>query len=178
MTAPADARAEAVRLRSQEGLGCKRIARLLGVSPSTVRRWTNPEYAERQLRLSREAKRRRRGVCERCGGETRYSGGRNSSGTPVATLCARCGTQASVDHHQALRGSGDLQPRILAFLDEPRRLSELQRLLSAPQAGRVSTELGRMIRYGTVERVERGLYRRVQGDRQDSMNPSDSRNSR
>lgn len=67
-------------------VGYKRVAKRLGVSDSTVRRWLDPEYAEHQRVLSREAKRRRVGVCSDCGGETRYGGRR----APVSRICFRC----------------------------------------------------------------------------------------
>lgn len=163
MTAPVDARVEAVRLRSQEGLGCKRIARLLGVSPSTVRRWTNPDYAERQLRLSREAKQRRTGVCEICGGVTRYAGARNADQTPVSLRCDRCGRERSRERMRAKRGSGPMQERILAFLsDGPRRFTEIRMVLDIADRSRLAPHLHRLVAYGLIERVERGLYRRVE----------------
>ena len=51
------------------------------------RRAADPEYAERQRELSRAAKRRRIGVCERCGGETRYNGVTNNG---PSTVCGAC----------------------------------------------------------------------------------------
>lgn len=48
------------RLREDEGLTQKETAQRLGVAESTIRRWLDSEYAERQRQRSREAKRRRR----------------------------------------------------------------------------------------------------------------------
>lgn len=50
--------------------GAKRISDELGVPESTIRRWVNPEVAERGRAASRRAKERYRGVCETCGGAT------------------------------------------------------------------------------------------------------------
>ena len=61
----------------------------------TVKRWLDPDYNERQLHLSREAKRRRQGICESCGGPTRYSGGRN--GRPIISRrCAACSLERAL----------------------------------------------------------------------------------
>lgn len=68
-------------------VGYKQVAKLLGVSQTTVRRWLDPEMAERNRVSSREAKRRRSGTCRRCGGETRYSG---NAGKGVSDLCEAC----------------------------------------------------------------------------------------
>jgi len=68
------------------GLGHKRIAALMGIPYSTVFRWLNPEYAERSRAVAREWKRSQKGVCEKCGGVTRYSG----HGRSVSTRCVPC----------------------------------------------------------------------------------------
>ena len=51
------------------------------------RRAADPEYAQRSREQSRAAKRRRRGVCEVCGGVTRYNG-KTTNGP--SRLCAKC----------------------------------------------------------------------------------------
>lgn len=71
-------------------VGYKRVGKMLGVSPSTVRRWVDPDVAEQHRVAAREAKRRRVGVCEQCGGETRY-GGHAPNG--VSRICFTCATQ-------------------------------------------------------------------------------------
>lgn len=89
-----DVRDQAVALR-QTGLGYKTVARKVGISPSTVRRFTDAEYAERQRRLSREAKRRRTGICVDCGGLTRYNG---TNGQDVSKRCASCQIAYQIEH--------------------------------------------------------------------------------
>lgn len=79
------AREQAVRLEAL-GLSLPLIADRVGVSKSTIYRWLRPGYAERSRKLSNEAKRRRTGVCEDCGAETRYNG----HSAEVSARCLRC----------------------------------------------------------------------------------------
>ena len=82
--------AEAARALYQPGVnghGITSVARQLGISPTSVRRYVNPTYATRMRHLSNEAKRRRTGICRECGGETRYNG-RTVNGP--STLCSAC----------------------------------------------------------------------------------------
>lgn len=58
------------------------VARKLGVSATTIRRWLNPEEAERNRQQSRAAKVRRKGSCSQCGRSTSYD---NENGR-----CTRC----------------------------------------------------------------------------------------
>lgn len=70
--------------------GYRQVAARTGVSRTTVKRVIHPERAERDRQLSREAKRRRTGVCVRCGRETRYNGKRGNNGpSEICTSCAR-----------------------------------------------------------------------------------------
>ena len=88
-----DLRAEATRLYIPGVFGYKRVGKRLGVGGTTIKRWLDPDYNERHLRLSREAKRRRQGICEDCGGPTRYGGGpcRGREHRPIISkLCAAC----------------------------------------------------------------------------------------
>jgi len=71
----------------QDGNGYRKTARIVGCSPTSVRRVIDPEYAERSRVGSRATKRRRTGTCRECGGETRYSG---KHGEAVSNLCLRC----------------------------------------------------------------------------------------
>ncbi len=64
------------------------VAKIIGVSRSTVLRYVNDASNENTLRKSREAKRKRTGVCSQCGGETRYSG--HKSNDYVSTVCNSC----------------------------------------------------------------------------------------
>jgi hypothetical protein len=82
--------AEAARALYQPGVnghGIKAVAKQLGISANSVRRYVDPAYAERQRRLSREAKQRRTGICRECGGETRYNGHRVNG---PSSLCSTC----------------------------------------------------------------------------------------
>ena len=106
------------------------------------------------LRLSREAKRRRTGTCRVCGVTTRYSG---HAGKAVSDLCPAHAAQAN---GARLRGSGPLAQKILAYLDEPRRFSEIRDELGMGH-NTVSPMLNKLVRYGLIERVSRGVYVRV-----------------
>src|SRR3990172_857896 len=68
-------------------VGYQRVGKMLGLDRTTVRRWVNPEAAEKDRQYSREAKRRRTGICKDCGGQTPYHGKR---GKTVSDLCRAC----------------------------------------------------------------------------------------
>lgn len=53
------------------------------------RRASDLAYAERQRQLSLAAKRRRKGVCERCRGETRYNGKTVPGASRICSDCYR-----------------------------------------------------------------------------------------
>lgn len=78
-----------VRARAMRANGAhlRTIAHVLEVSDTTVLRWTDEAYAERQRIEARDRKRAARGVCQDCGGETRYSG---RDGRRVSDRCAAC----------------------------------------------------------------------------------------
>jgi hypothetical protein len=81
---------EAVRRDYVPGLfGYRHLQARYGISHSSIRRILSPEYEERQRILSRDAKRRRKGSCERCGAQTSYSGGH----PPVSRLCPACASE-------------------------------------------------------------------------------------
>lgn len=103
------------------------------------------------LRLSREAKRRRTGTCRVCGAVTRYAG---KPGKPVSELCPE---HAARENGERQRGTGALQLRILDYLSEPRRYSEIR----AEMGVDIGMSLHRLLRYGKVERVKRGVYVRA-----------------
>lgn len=69
------------------GVGLRTIAKEVGVSDATVRRWINPEARARSNEASRIAKTRRTGVCKDCGGLTRYNGDKRK---PISSRCAAC----------------------------------------------------------------------------------------
>jgi hypothetical protein len=153
---PPELIAEARRRYVHGVFGIKRVAATLGVPTSTIARWVNPTYAERNRRASRLRKQRRRGVCELCGGETRY-GGHGGSGNVSAT-CASCNASRSRERGIAERGHGSTVERLLEFLsDGPKRYAEIADHLGDRRA-QTSEALARLRRYGLIERPERGLY--------------------
>ena len=107
---------------------------------------------EKQLRWSREAKRKRTGTCRVCGAETRYAG---RPGEPVSELCP---THAAEESGRRRIGKGETQVRLLAFLSEPRRYSEIRAEFGAatPMA------IHRLLGHGLIERVSRGVYVRTE----------------
>jgi predicted transcriptional regulator len=148
-------KSELARAMRASGHSQATTARFLGVSPNTVRRWTDPEYAARQLRLSRNAKRRRTGRCVECGAETHYNGGK---GISVSERCVACGTDQTIVRNHAKRGTGSSGMRVLGALAlRPHRFTELRDIVGYP-SNQCSSLLGRLMRYGLIVRLERGLY--------------------
>lgn len=80
-----DQLAARVKMLRAQGLTNPQIGQRLGISRTHVSRLLNPRSYEVTLRTSREAKRRRIGTCEVCGGVTRL--GRH--GQP-SRICADC----------------------------------------------------------------------------------------
>lgn len=64
------------------------------------RRALDPEYAQRSREQSLAAKRRRRGVCELCGGETRYNGNRING---PSSICAACNVKRNHEERRWTR---------------------------------------------------------------------------
>ncbi len=116
---------------------------------------------ERQLESSREAKRRRRGVCLDCGAETRYAGGSNAEGTAVALRCVAC---AARRNGERLRGQGRHQRalRELLGLRGPLRRSAIGPALGISD-DHVSVLLTSELRRGAIRRLERGVYALADG---------------
>lgn len=110
---------------------------------------------ENTLRLSREAKRRRTGTCKECGATTRYNGGKDK---PVSDLCAKCAAEKS---GRARRGTGGNMERVMRMLAEPCSRSDLHEALGISY-GVLDVTLNRLLGYGLIERVSRGVYRRVE----------------
>lgn len=111
----------------------------------------DPEYAERLRQQSRDAKRRRRGVCTRCGGETRYSG------HGVSQVCATCNGELSAQRQHAKIGTGPMHTQVLAYLRQERSYSEIARHFGKSK-GWTSGMLHRWRQYGLIVRVRRGVY--------------------
>jgi hypothetical protein len=78
-----EARDEVRRLKAN-GLSYQEISRLTGHNRTTILRWCDPLQAARQLQISREAKRRRKKPCPRCGRLKGYE----ASEDAVCTVCA------------------------------------------------------------------------------------------
>jgi len=78
--------------------GYKAVARELGISVTSVRRYVDDNFHQRMLADSREAKKRRTGVCERCGGETRYNGRTTNGPSPICDTCAHTFTHCQNGH--------------------------------------------------------------------------------
>lgn len=74
------------RRMHQQGMPQKQIAKSLHVPYSTIWRWTNDAYAERQRQASRAQKHKYRGTCIDCGTSTSYSG----KGTQGSARCDPC----------------------------------------------------------------------------------------
>ncbi len=88
MKAYAQADRDAAVLALAMGRPLKTLARELGISETTLRRWRNPEFDEKSRVASRTRKQTGtyRGSCVDCGAETSYSG----HGTRVSLRCQPC----------------------------------------------------------------------------------------
>ncbi len=152
---PAELRDEARRIARDEGLGAKRVGDRLGVSKSTALRWIYPNHAEDSRRLTNEAKRRRVGTCEDCGGETRYNGHTDSG---VSRFCVPCGQERAASAARARAGKGPMQQRLYALLtDGPRRFTEIQTALGISH-NYTAALLPRERVAGRIVRLRRGVY--------------------
>ena len=149
--------------------GYRRVAQELGTSHTTVRRLLDPDFRERQLRLAREYKRRRRGMCEDCGTETRYNG-RSVNGP--SRYCLTCANQRL---GRETRGQGSVVSRILALLvTGPRRFSEIRDALGL-DSNNTTTALYRLHKYGLIVRPSRGVYALAQPSAEDGGEPREER---
>lgn len=107
---------------------------------------------ELNRRLSREAKRRRRGTCEICGAETRY-GGKGPPG--VSPLCGPCGRRKS---GETRRGNGPIQQQLRELIaGGVDRYGDLRDRLGI-SSQHASVALNREVKAGRVRRVSRGRY--------------------
>jgi hypothetical protein len=144
--------AQAAPLKAQ-GLTYREIAERLGVSLQTVKRCFSDRSYETDRRLSREAKRRRTGICEDCGAVTRYTG----HGQDVSPHCVPCGKRRG---GLAQRGRGKVG-EVLAYLDQPRRYSEIRDHFGMTSQYLSQMLYGRLLRRGDVVRLSRGVYQRA-----------------
>jgi hypothetical protein len=122
-------------------------------SRDRARALNSPAY-QRELAASRALKERYRGQCERCGNPT--SGCHGPGLAP--TLCLSC---SATKVAEARRGQGATVSRVLELLDG----RELRMIKIAAElgitTGHAGNALHRLLRYGLVERVSRGVYRRA-----------------
>ena len=154
-TYPAELRAEAQRIAAEEGIGYSRISKRLGVPATTVARWIRPDYAEAGRVEARERKRRMTGICEDCGGVTRYNG----HGERVSRRCAACGLRLSGEAQKAKAGTGPLQLRLHALLAAEGELRFMAIAVALGiTSGHTNVMLLRELKAGRVVRVRRGVY--------------------
>lgn len=141
--------AEAARLRA-EGLTYERIAVRMGISRSyascLVSDPTGEQDAARKASYG--------GECEVCGARTDGSYGR----ALAPKVCAKCAPVFYAPTFAAKRGTGPVMSRALALCAEPIRYADLRDALGVSN-GWASVLLHRMVRYGLIERVSRGVYR-------------------
>lgn len=76
----------AKRMRAR-GMLLREIAEELACSTTEVMRLLDPERRERHRQQTNDAKHRRRGTCERCGSDTKYSG---KGSVAVSRVCKAC----------------------------------------------------------------------------------------
>lgn len=149
------ARREQVLALREEGMTLREIAERLGLSRSYVSHLSGPNTYENSARMSREAKARRQGKCERCGGPTRYDG------IDVARICSGCVPDVYWPRYRAdFLGKGKVVEKLLAFVAEPHTFTEI-RLHLGITAGHTSSLLHRHLRTGLVVRLRRGVYQRA-----------------
>lgn len=146
-----------IRPLREQGLTYREIAEQLGISVTYARRILNPCYDTAQT-MSREAKRRRTGQCVDCGATTRYGG--QAKTRTVSTRCVPCAQARIRAARRALRGTGPTQQKALIYLSQPRTYSELRDHLGIT-SGHTSFLLHKLLEYGLIERVSRGVYQRT-----------------
>ncbi len=104
---------------------------------------------ERQKNLERKLK--YRGICLDCGGPTNGGDGPGSA----SDYCWHC----SPKYHVRPRGEGAHHQKILGFLGTgPKRFMEIRAFMHWEDSTATSPTLDRMMRYGLIKRVRRGVY--------------------
>jgi hypothetical protein len=145
--------AQATTLR-QQGLNNLEIAKRLGVARSTINRCFSERSHQTTLRTSREAKRRRTGACEDCGTPTSYNGHRTNG---PSRYCHSCSVIRSGVKQRGTKFGGE----VLAYLSEPRRFAEIRDHFGITNSYLSQMLYGRLLKYGMVTRLERGVYQRT-----------------
>jgi len=124
-------------------------------------RAANSDSYRRDLAASRRAKENQRGTCERCGKQTSWQGGRGKPKS--ARLCSGCALIVYPSlYSDRQRGHGPTIARLLMLLQDgrERHRSELRDAMGVTD-GHAANILSRLVRYGMVVRVRRGVYRRA-----------------
>lgn len=147
-----------IRRLYMHGIGPTEISRRFECSITTVYRIVDPAYNEMSRRLSREAQKRRRGVCKSCGGETLYNG---HAASGVSSYCASCNADLARERGRGLRGTGPQAQRLFALLDRkgPLRYMQIVNALGWTE-GFTGAHLARLRSYGLIVRLSRGVYGR------------------
>lgn len=129
------------------------IARRLGVSKNTVYRWLDDEWSERDRIASRAAKDRRTGICQQCGGTTRYNGNRING---PSLLCVKC---SAAKNGRSREGNGPRQRDLLQLLEMrgEARFMEITRELGITK-NHAGPLLDNAMKKGLVVRRRRGVY--------------------
>lgn len=137
----------------RQGLGYTLIARELGISRTTARRYVQPGTWERHREQSRRNKQKRRGACRNCGAETRYNG---KTVNGPSELCLPCASRLTGGRK---RRTGERQLQLAGLLATrgPQRLTGIASLLGIT-ANHAMVLLIREMRAGRVVRVKRGTY--------------------
>jgi hypothetical protein len=91
------------------------------------------------------------GTCSVCGTVTRYSG---RPGKTVSEMCRPCSNRV---RGLEQRGKEGKTAEVLAYLAEPRRISDIREHFAMSHQY-AHALLHRLMDYGMVERVERGVY--------------------
>lgn len=149
----ASVRERVLALRASTSLTYREIARALNISESHAKHCGSRRAYESTLRGSREAKRQRVGVCERCGDETRYNG----HGRAVSRLCRACNRFYGAEWMQTRAGKIGKLAALHAYLAEPRRFSEVAAHFDISY-GYASNYLNRLKRMGLATNPRRGLW--------------------
>lgn len=139
-----------------KGLTYREIADRLGCSVFAAKSAGRSEASQENSRLaSNEAKRRRTGTCEVCGVPTSYNG---RPGTPISVRCPR----HAQDVMRSRRGSGPTQQRLFDLLDQHGEMHymEIAHALDMTK-NRLAVLLHRLLQYGLIVRVRRGVYTRA-----------------
>lgn len=139
---------EAAKRLHQGGWSYREIAKLIGVSESTVRNAVLPGYREDQLKKGRLRKEKYRGVCETCGSPTTY--GPKKSTAPVKE-CRSC---RKVREHEERHWTPE---RIIAAFQEWSRANDG----ATPTIIRLHAAHARLAARSIVDPDRRAAYERM-----------------